>query len=169
MSEKTKIESVLTPETIALHRARHYAAVDFERAGDTIDLDRDRFMQGYTTLQIAYVLLPIITGVDKFTYFLTDWSNYVAPVFPQLIGLSSVQFLYIAGAIEICAGIGIAFRPRFFGYVMALWLAGIMINLFILGKYFDVCLRDFALAMGAYALARLTDAKREREFVPMLH
>ena len=44
---------------------------------------------------------------------------------------------------------------------MALWLAGIIVNLVTLGDYYDVALRDFGLLVGALALARLaTDRAR---------
>ena len=40
-------------------------------------------------------------------------------------------------------------------YVVAAWLLLIIVNLLILGQYFDVALRDFGLMVGAIALARL--------------
>ena len=41
---------------------------------------------------------------------------------------------------------------------MAAWLAGIIVNLLILGDYYDVALRDFGLLVGALALWRLAAA-----------
>ena len=38
---------------------------------------------------------------------------------------------------------------------MAAWLAGIIVNLLLIGGYYDVALRDFGLLVGALALARL--------------
>ena len=52
----------------------------------------------------------------------------------------------------------VAVRPRFGGYLVAAWLAGIIINLLVLGDYYDVALRDFGLLLGAVALARLATA-----------
>ncbi|WP_425955518.1 hypothetical protein [Xylanimonas sp. McL0601] len=46
-------------------------------------------------------------------------------------------------------------------YVVALWLAGIIVNLLTLGEYYDVALRDFGLLVGALALARLAQAYHE--------
>ena len=37
-----------------------------------------------------------------------------------------------------------------------LWLFGIVINLLTIPAYFDIALRDFGLALGAFALARLS-------------
>ena len=39
---------------------------------------------------------------------------------------------------------------------MAAWLAGIIVNLLIVGGYGDVALRDFGLFLGALALGRLS-------------
>jgi hypothetical protein len=63
--------------------------------------------------------------------------------------------MYVVGAIEIVAGLVVAVRPRFGGYLVALWLAGIIVNLLMIGGYYDVALRDFGLFLGAVALARL--------------
>lgn len=43
---------------------------------------------------------------------------------------------------------------------VAAWLAGIITNLLILGKFYDVALRDFGLLIGALALARLATIAR---------
>jgi hypothetical protein len=58
--------------------------------------------------------------------------------------------------IEILAGIGVAFKPRIFAYVVAAWLLLIVANLLMIPSYFDVALRDFGLSLGALALARLS-------------
>jgi hypothetical protein len=63
--------------------------------------------------------------------------------------------MLIVGGIEIAAGVLVAVRPRIGGYVVAAWLAGIIVNLLLIGDYFDVALRDFGLLIGALALARL--------------
>jgi hypothetical protein len=57
--------------------------------------------------------------------------------------------------VEIAAGVLVAVRPRLGGYVVALWLAGIILDLVTLGDFYDVALRDFGLLVGALALARL--------------
>jgi hypothetical protein len=59
------------------------------------------------------------------------------------------------GAIEIAAGILVAVRPRLGGYVVAAWLAGIIVNLLLVGDFLDIALRDFGLLLGALTLARL--------------
>jgi len=42
--------------------------------------------------------------------------------------------------------------------VAAIWLGGIAVNLLTTGHYFDVAVRDVAMAIAAFTLARLTEA-----------
>jgi hypothetical protein len=60
------------------------------------------------------------------------------------------------GVIEIVAGLGVAFKPRIFAYVVSAWLLLIVVNLLMVPGFFDVALRDFGLSLGALALARLS-------------
>jgi hypothetical protein len=66
--------------------------------------------------------------------------------------------MYAVGVIEIVAGIAVALAPRFGGWLVAGWLAGIIVNLLTIPGHYDIALRDFGLLLGAVALARL--AKR---------
>jgi hypothetical protein len=52
----------------------------------------------------------------------------------------------------------VALRPRFGGYLVAAWLAGIIVNLLLQDDFYDIALRDFGLLLGALALARLATA-----------
>ena len=64
--------------------------------------------------------------------------------------------MLIVGMIEIAAGIIVAFKPRIGAYIVALWLAGIIVNLMLIPGYYDIALRDFGLFLGALALGRLS-------------
>ena len=66
--------------------------------------------------------------------------------------------MYVVGAIEVVAGLVVALRPRFGGYLVAAWLGGIIVNLLLQADYYDIALRDFGLLVGALALARLAAA-----------
>ena len=112
----------------------------------------------YWMLRWTYGLVPVVAGLDKFTNLLADWTQYVAPIFPGMLGISKQTFMYGVGAIEIVAGILVALKPRYAAYVVAGWLAGIILNLLLLGQYLDVALRDFGLFLAALALARLAQA-----------
>lgn len=113
--------------------------------------------QAFRALQVGFTVAPILAGADKFLGILTDWTQYLWPAIPDLLGMSAATFMSIVGVIEIVAGILVAVRPRFGGYLVAAWLVGIIINLLLLGSYYDVALRDLGLAIGAFALARLAE------------
>jgi hypothetical protein len=112
--------------------------------------------QAYQLLHLGFVAAPIIAGADKFFHFLTNWDMYLAPVVPQTLGMSAHLFMLIVGGVEVVAGVLTAFAPRIGGWVVGLWLCGIILNLLLLGKFYDVALRDLGLAIGAIALARLS-------------
>lgn len=111
--------------------------------------------QAFRALQVGFVAAPIIAGLDKFFHLLVDWTQYLWPGFADLPGLSPGAFMSVVGVIEIVAGLVVALKPRFGGYLVAGWLTGIILNLLLLGDFWDVALRDLGLAIGAFALARL--------------
>jgi hypothetical protein len=116
-------------------------------------------VQAYHVLKFGFTVLPLIAGTDKFFNFLVSWDDYLAPIIPNLIGVSSRTFMMAVGLIEIAAGIGVAFLPRVFAYVVSAWMAGTMMNLLLLGPgFYDVALRDLGLSLGAFALGRLSDS-----------
>ena len=110
----------------------------------------------YQLLHLAFTVVPIIAGLDKFSNYLTQWPQYLSPAF-NILGDAHSTML-IVGIIEIIAGIGVWFKPKIFSYVVALWLLGIIINLLLLGKFYDIALRDFGLLLGALALGSLSCA-----------
>lgn len=119
---------------------------------------RDLADKAYRAMHIAFVALPIVAGVDKFIFALTDWSVYVAPALTELFKTSAQNITYGAGVLEIFLGIGILMRPRVFADLFAAWVMVITVNLLVQGEHFDVALFNFALAAGACALARLGKA-----------
>jgi len=114
--------------------------------------------QAFQILRLGFTVAPIIAGLDKFLQLLTNWDKYVAPAVPATPGIAPHTFMMIVGVIEIAAGLLVAVRPRFGGYLVSAWLVGIIVNLVLVGGYLDVALRDLGLAMGAFALARLAEA-----------
>lgn len=115
----------------------------------------DPAFQAFFLLRTVFTIAPIAFGLDKFTNILTNWSSYLAPWINDIIPGNADQAMYAVGVIEIAAGILVAVAPRFGAYVVALWLAGIIVNLLTLHDYYDVALRDFGLLVGALALGRL--------------
>jgi len=121
--------------------------------------------QAYLILHVGFAALPIIAGLDKFFDRLVPWASYLAPQVTQLTGLTAQKFMMIVGVVEIAAGLLVAVAPRIGGYVVALWLWGIIANLFMAGGFYDIALRDFGLSLGAIALARLSaDPGRRTSF-----
>ena len=112
--------------------------------------------QAFLLLRTVFTVAPILFGLDKFINLLTDWTMYLAPVATVVVPLPAQTIMYVVGAVEVAAGIAVAARPRFGSMLVAVWLLGIIINLLILGSFFDVALRDFGLLVGALALNRLS-------------
>lgn len=110
--------------------------------------------QAYQILHIGFAILPIIAGLDKFFNFLTNWEQYLSSPF-NVFGNPHTTMM-VVGVIEIIAGIGVWIKPKIFAYIVMLWLLGIIINLLIIGNFYDIALRDFGLLLGALALARLS-------------
>jgi len=115
----------------------------------------DPSYQAFFLLRTVFTVAPILFGLDKFVNVLTDWPMYFAPSINRIVPGTADQAMLAIGVIEIVAGLLVAFAPRIGGYVVALWLAGIIGNLLLLGDFYDVALRDFGLFVGALALARL--------------
>ena len=120
----------------------------------------DPAWQAFLLLRIGFTLAPVLFGLDKFFDVLVEWERYLAPEIADLLPGTPAQVMYAVGVVEIVAGLVVAFLPRFGGYLVAGWLAGIIGNLLLLGNYYDVALRDVALLLGALTLARLGTAFR---------
>ncbi len=127
---------------------------------DVTDL-HDPTVQAFWLLRIGFTVAPILFGLDKFADWLTHWSAYLAPQINDLVPGNAHQAMLAVGVIEIVAGIAVAIRPRFGGYLVAAWLGGIILNLLLLANHYDVALRDFGLLLGALTLARLATAFRD--------
>ena len=118
--------------------------------------------QAFLLLRTVFTVAPILFGLDKFVGLLTDWEQYLAPQIDALIPGTAHQAMLAVGVVEVLAGILVAVAPRIGGYVVAAWLAGIIVNLLLIGDFYDVALRDFGLLVGALALARLAPTSRLR-------
>lgn len=116
----------------------------------------DRSKQAFRILQVAFVVAPIVAGLDKFFYYLTNWEKYLAPMGKQVLASYVGLFFIVVGVIEILVGIGNIWKPKVFSYIVAFWLLLIIVNLLMLGRFYDVALRDIGLFLGALAFARLS-------------
>ena len=118
----------------------------------------DPAYQAFTLLRVGFTVAPILFGLDKFLDWLVDWRIYLAPEINDLVPGNAHDAMMIIGVIEIVAGLAVALRPKFGGYLVAAWLGGIIASLLLQADYYDIALRDFGLLLGALTLARLATA-----------
>ncbi|HMC80666.1 MAG TPA: hypothetical protein VKO35_08965 [Acidimicrobiia bacterium] len=114
--------------------------------------------QAFWLLRFGFTAAPILFGLDKFAHVLVNWDKYLAPWIDRIVPGTAHQAMYAVGVIEIVAGLVVAVRPRLGGYLVAAWLAGIIVNLLTYPGFYDIALRDFGLLLGALTLARLATA-----------
>jgi uncharacterized membrane protein YphA (DoxX/SURF4 family) len=124
---------------------------------------REPAYQAYLVLRTAFVVAPILFGIDKFFNWMTFWPKYLWVGIPNVISVSPQHFMYAVGVVEIAAGVLVLLWPRVGSWVVAAWLAGIVTNVVIKSiavgghtqVFWDIALRDFGLMIAAIALARL--------------
>ena len=112
-------------------------------------------------LRIGLGVAPFLAGLDKFFNLLADWEKYLSPMAARLLPVSGTSFMYAMGVIEMIVGLAILTRwTRLGSYVAMIWLILIAVNLIASGMFLDVAVRDLLLAIAAYTLARLTEARQ---------
>ncbi len=116
---------------------------------------REPTYQAFMVLRAGFAVLPLAMGIDKYFNAMVHWPSYLAPWIHAILPGTAQQVMYGVGAVEILAGLLVALKPRYAAYVVAAWLAGIVINLLSYSGYYDIAARDFGLFIAALALARL--------------
>jgi hypothetical protein len=116
--------------------------------------------QAFVMLWALFSLLPIVVGLDKFAEVLTSWEGYLATWVDDIVPGTASDAMIAVGVIEILAGLTVLMAPRYGAYIVALWLAAIIVNLVSTGDYYDIAARDFGLMVGALALGRLAASFR---------
>lgn len=123
----------------------------------------ERLEPAWLALKLAYGLVPLLAGLDKFLNLLVFWPKYVSPTAAAVLPIGAQEFMYAVGVIEIAVGVLILARWTVLGgYVAAAWLLCIAANL-VLAGYFDVAVRDVVMAIGAFTLVRLTEVRGSSE------
>jgi hypothetical protein len=126
---------------------------------------KPKFSEIYWPLRLAYGLVPLLAGLDKYTNILANWERYVSPFAASVLPMSVETFLHIIGAVEIAVGLAVLFGWSRLGALVAMaWLAAISLNLLLAG-FLDIAIRDLVMAVGAYTLSMIA-AERGEEFVP---
>ncbi|MGN6431305.1 MAG: hypothetical protein ACTHNB_11345 [Gaiellaceae bacterium] len=118
-------------------------------------LRTDPAYQAFTFLRITFTVAPIAFGLDKYFNGMVDWEKYLAPWINRLMPGTGHSFMLFVGIVEIIAGLVVALKPRYGAFLVAAWLAGIVINLLTYSGYYDIALRDFGLLLAALTLGRL--------------
>ncbi len=113
-------------------------------------------------LRVGLGVGPFLAGLDKFFNVLADWGMYLNPLVERLLPISGGSFMRVVGVVEMVVGLAIlAGWTRIGGYVAAAWLLAISVNLVSMGMFYDLAVRDVEIAIAAYTLARLSEARRE--------
>ncbi len=106
-------------------------------------------------LHYTYGLLPIVAGLDKFFNYIVHWEKYLNPAIPSHFHTTPLMVNHVVGIIEILAGLLVLWKPKIGGIVVSLWLVLIAFDLISM-RFYDIAIRDLAMAVGAYALALLS-------------
>jgi uncharacterized membrane protein YphA (DoxX/SURF4 family) len=113
----------------------------------------------YWSLRIAFGVVPIVAGLDKFTNLLANWQGYLNPLATRILPVSPSALMHAAGVVEVVVGVAILVgKARIFGFIACAWLAAIALNLLTTGHFLDIAARDAVMAAGAFALGRLAQA-----------
>ncbi|GAC1652983.1 MAG: DoxX family membrane protein [Acidobacteriaceae bacterium] len=115
-------------------------------------------------LKLALGSGPILVGLDKFFDKITDWTMYLSPVATNVTHLSPAGFMHLVGPVEILAGVLVLSRyTKWGGYLVALWMLGIIGDLLTMHAFYDVALRDLLIGVAAFSLAKLTEARESSD------
>jgi uncharacterized membrane protein YphA (DoxX/SURF4 family) len=119
-----------------------------------------RLTSAFWVLRIGLGLGAFLAGLDKFFDILTEWQMYLSPLATRLLPVSANVFMRCVGVIEMIVGLAIlAGFSRVGAYVLMLWLIAISINLIVSKLYYDLAVRDIEIALGVFALARLSEVR----------
>jgi len=121
-----------------------------------------RLDQGWWVLRIGLGVGPFLAGLDKYFNLLTNWTRYISPLALKILPFSGQTFMHIVGVIEMIVWLAVLTKwTRLGAYVASAWLVLIAINLISTGLFFDIAVRDVEMALAAFVLARMTEARSD--------
>ena len=110
-------------------------------------------------LRIGLGVAAFLAGLDKFFNLLTNWSMYLSPIAQTLLPVNGHTLMLVIGPVEMIVGLAILTRwTRIGAYAASAWLLLIALEL-ITGSFFDIAVRDVIMAIAAFSLAKLTEAR----------
>src|SRR5262245_2312228 len=116
---------------------------------------KDPSYQAYLILWLGFLVFLVVSGIDKQLDLLAGWDQYLSPIVTERMGLQAHAFMRCVGVGELVCALVLFFSPRIGGWIIGLWMIGIIVNLLTIPAFYDIVLRDFGLAFGGFALARL--------------
>jgi hypothetical protein len=125
-----------------------------------LDVANQRLNLAWWALRLGLAAEQIVAGGDKFFNKLADWTMYLSPLATKVVPVDPSRFMRAIGGVEILLGILLLTRwTKIAAYLVMLWLLGIVGNLVSSGMFYDLAVRDFEVAIAAFALAQLSVAR----------
>src|SRR5262249_59317703 len=75
--------------------------------------------QAYRILHLAFIVAPIVAGLDKFFHLLVNWDQYLPPIVNNFVGGHGHELMLGVGVIEVVAGVGGAVSPEVFAFFLS--------------------------------------------------
>src|SRR5207247_4273178 len=85
----------------------------------------------YLILYAAFIVAPLIAGIDKFFDVLAPWHTYLAPAIAQMLPMAPHTFMLVVGVVEILVAFVAAGGPGIGGYLVAVWLWAIVAHVLL--------------------------------------
>lgn len=104
---------------------------------------------------------PIARGLDKYVGLLADWKSYLSPTAASLLPVAPSTFFDVVGVVEIAVGLAVLAGATRLGALAASGCLVVISLDLVLGGFFDVAVRDLAMAVGAYSLASVAGLRGE--------
>lgn len=121
----------------------------------------DAGRQAFAGLWGAYVVVPLLFGLDKFAGFLgVKWDGYLASWVHTILPGGDAMAITLLGIVEIALACAVALKPRLGGDLTALYLVFAALSVFTIGGMVVTGVMFIAAAVCAYAMARLSTVHR---------
>lgn len=117
---------------------------------------QDPLFTAFRILQVIFVGLPIISGLDKFFHLTANWDKYLSPFIPQITHVGAHEIMFLLAPIEIAIGLMVALKPRIGSAAAALLFLVISLNCLITPGQLHLALLNLSLFGSAIVLCFLS-------------
>ena len=80
--------------------------------------------QAYQILHITFAVIPIVTGFGQVLSLAMQFGSLLGAVIVRLSPIGGHNLMLAIGVVEIIAGLIVALKPKYGGYLVAAWLWG---------------------------------------------